>query len=198
MCASLIVLVFSGCDPVDDPTPPGPDLNDTNFLLPLAIGNIWIYDSRTYVDDILDSSSTDTSLIDTSFTYEAEIWYGRRGGDDFYHNGNGGTWLMFYDNGEFGEPFLAYPYPTTAGHEWYEYGESDTATFTVESVSAVVPTPAGNFSGCYYIHAQNTTAEFVSDEWFKPGIGMVRGRYYMNNDSYEMRMEEDLRSYTIH
>lgn len=150
-------------------------------IMPLAVGNYWIYTVETYEDN-LDNSvfhTENTQRVEEEITWGGYTWYGHtRGGAGQYHrNAKEGIYLLQIDDKHpDGEACLLFEYPIKAGTSW-TIGESTT---TVEAIDETVTVPAGVFDNC--IRCDYTMPDISSikvkitscTRWFKPGIGKVK------------------------
>jgi len=169
----ISLTLWSGCDS-NITTPQGGSPSRIE-LIPLALGNNWVFRSRTYGYQDPYLEDIDTSRIDTAFLWNGNFWYGSRGGRSFATNDSVGYWWFTLDADDTTREVKLYLYfPVRAGQSWKRDGDS--ATVTVAGLGVQATTPAGTFSGCIQYdvsHRQGVTEIMI----FKPGIGFIKSQY---------------------
>jgi hypothetical protein len=167
----ILSLSISGCSKDDSPTDPG---NTTEYM-PYKLGNYWVYEMSVYQSDILMHTSIDTMIhIDTSFTYNGNTWYGKKGENSFDRNGTEGVWEIEYVNGAFGTPYLGFKANGHVGDTWSYTSDGVTTTVEITGVSATAVTPAGTYSGCYQYRETYSDGTPPLSSWIKVGVGPVK------------------------
>ena len=74
----IVVLVLVSCSDDEDPSPTGPD--NAHSLMPLAVGNYWIWEREHYKNDQVTWSAADTMTIVDTFIDQSDItWYNAEG-----------------------------------------------------------------------------------------------------------------------
>jgi hypothetical protein len=140
----------------------------TNVLMPLAVGNKWLY--------TIDSSGVtlpeDTLYIPSTGNYNGKTVYylyeSRKPYNEMYlGNENNGLWgYSIIQN----ISRLMFKYPVNAG-EWWIGGGSGDSTVCL-SVNETVVTPGGTYTGC--IKYQSFDGPYgYSYDYFKPGVGLI-------------------------
>ena len=166
LLAVLVVFIGSGflncinAQP-DDPVP----------LIPLTLGNFWVYEIEVYANDSLMQSVVDTSILTETKHWGGHTWFGPQGKrGQLMRNSDEGVWNMRV-NTKYpkGAEFLLYPYPAEAGKEW----EVETMVSKLISVSDTVTVPAGEFTGCYQVFYNDEAGNSEASVWIKPGIGKI-------------------------
>ena len=191
---AALVIGFIGCGD-DDNGLTGPDI--TSELIPLAVGNCWIFDVETYVDDSLFYQGADTTEIEKDTTWGGYTWYDYQG---WIRNAEDGLWgLLINDDYPEGIAELFIKYPASANDSWVL--ESDSTTITVESISETVTVPAGTFNGCYRIRMDFVDVDGVIEGqsiWVKPGIGVIQSEFTVEEVGRpEYRMILKLKEYHL-
>jgi len=169
----MLIIIFcafylSGCEK-DNNALTEPE--GTIEILPLAVGNQWIFDFEFYVNDTLHQVLTDSMIIDSTYEWQGNVWHvlkeqiGIYSSINFYRNTEDGLWMMHptYQDTTAG---LYFKYPAVPG-DWWVNGRGD--TMMVKSITDTINIPAGTFSGCYHY-------QFVGDNesegmWLTPGVG---------------------------
>ena len=135
---------------------------DTSVLLPLAVGNTWIYEQTRFdsLGTVL-GVSMDTIRIDRDTIINGETWYHRALGIH-YANRDDGVWLNIQATST-----IVYKYPMQVG-EFTTNNVNDT-TWLIDSKSPV-SLLIGQFSAYQY---QNKFKGFPFSTYMVPGIGWV-------------------------
>jgi hypothetical protein len=165
----LIVFVLIGCSEDDsNPTTPA----ETKVLMPLAVGNYWIYDSYNYANGMLQRRDLDTTIITATLTDDdGFLW--------FMHAG----WLP-YRNSAYGLEMayggLRFKYPATLGDR-IEFPTSDPYAIEVINLDTLVTTPLGDFNCIRYSFGELNSTSRTFD-CYCPGVGLVRKDYFRPDD----------------
>ena len=157
--------------------------DDTSRILPLKIGNTWIYTHITsagsFTETLNVTSVTNIGGVDvyrgdstsgTSSTYE---YHGNHVGDGLYFYGDGGIGII--------SPCLFLQYPCSVGDSWIydRWG----GTYTVQSISTIVTVDAGSFECIVYYYRRDTATGLTEHfEYWAPGIGMIKNNVYKDHD----------------
>jgi len=148
--------------------------DDPAHLIPLTLGNFWIYEVEVYVNDSLMQSAVDTTLLTETKHWGGHAWLGPRGKrGQLMRNSDEGVW-NFRVNTRYpkGAEFLIYPYPAEVGKEW----DVESMPSKLISVSDTITVPAGEFTGCYQIFYNDEAGNSEASVWIKPGVGKVMVR----------------------
>ena len=177
-CLILIGCDTSGSDPDDEPDEP--QLVETE-LMPLDVGNQWIYSAEGENENDTLSIEKDTTVEGSDYLLAVET--GELGGT---------TYLYRYDKTGLEEAFEGggtkryFLYPDdregTSTDDLYTVREGDETTWNglLVDEDSTVKTPAGEFSALMYRNYQrdNDTEEVTAsfEYWFAPGVGIVKIR----------------------
>lgn len=171
-------------------TPP----NSSQSLIPLAVGNWWVYHWEDRVNGWIDSAGTDTLRVVTSFSWNGNTWFSF-GDDRFYFRNAADGFRKLIVNGHYPSEIelLEYKYPALAGESWWVKVDTDSLQVKVISTTAQKTVPAGSFDRCmhYRWHGDET------NEYFKPGVGQI---YFLDTWVYDgdtLSSEDELTAYHI-
>lgn len=204
----LISLLFAGIigcggddnnqEPADiqnqDSSPPA--ISDTSVIMPLTIGNYWIYQIAVF-DTVANDyviARIDTFLVTGDTMIDNEKWY-------FVHNmtPEGGRVINREDGlwqyREGVEPFLFLKFPVSDGAEFMTQIGPTEVFNRINGVSEEVDTPAGKFACYKYTHILRQR-NLVVDFYFQPGIGGIRMDISMNEGLQPMT-RQDLIEYKL-
>ncbi len=184
---ALMLVSMINCHKSEPPS--GPDNNNidttkTVQLLPLKIGNEWIY--KIQYGDTASISYFDTLFVES----DTMIW-----GQRFFITRSKGyhtTWSIFVfplTNMKDGLYYyfvgrhLYIKYPTHAGDT---LNASSYGTAYIKSVNETVDVPAGLFTDCLeYIedgYTRGSYPHWISHDYFKPDIGLVKYEHYIEQN----------------
>jgi len=189
--ASLIGV--TGCD--SKVTSPQGGVTPRVELIPLALGNSWVYRERLYGYEDPYTETIDTSRIDSAFMWQGRLWFGSRGGSSFSSNDTAGYWVLTIAEGDTSRTAqLRYRFPVELGESWV--WESDTMTVRVTAVGQEVITPAGKFTGCirYDIVQPEGITNYLT---FRPGIGFIKAFYDNPVMTPPISLTNELTSYHV-
>jgi hypothetical protein len=203
---ALALLLGAGCIEFD---PNGEDDGEGNgeVLMPLAIGNEWVYRTQSEVGGFpVGDTFEDSLLIETTYEYAGETWYGplAEGGEEglyFINRSNGLFFLIVDDSTSAVAP--GFPYPAEVGDSWEANIAGDyEGTLEVIDTLASASTGAGDFTGCMqYRMAADITYEGdvyqgSVDFFVKPGVGLVR-QVGTTPEVENVELVRQLLSYTV-
>ncbi len=174
-------------------------------IIPLALGNTWVYEVEYYSADTLTSTGNSTIQIDTMITIDGVDWYSETTGSErgqYYRNtalGYEHIQLPAPRNGnENRVAAIYYKYPATAGEIWFDWNNR---TSKVISSSEDVEVKAGIFKGCVHYRSfeywREADYRLVYDDWIKPGVGIVKSRSEGNLSGDISYLERQLTEYNI-
>jgi hypothetical protein len=162
--------ILSGCktEGTTEPIPSGP--RDSNaVILPLKVGNRWIYKTTDY-----DSTGTplrsrgDTTTIVRDTMIGSEKWFIDQGG---VVQTNRTTGLHLMD--QTGETYLVNAYPATLNQTYRIYGAYG-VTVKVMSLNQSVATTAGTFTCVVYEWRLTSTGNKLSSLSYSPNVGLAK------------------------
>jgi len=170
----IIVIIVLYCISCKKNTSPISPENIYTEIVPLKIGNTWLYEFTVY-DSLMNATSSSqleaTICCDTlvneiyyyTFDKESDLWY---------FNNNSGLWTIRNSVlNDFTAPSLHYKYPCKVGDKYSYF-------FEVASVDTSILVPAGKFKCIFYY--SDIVEYFVS-----PGIGTIKSSSYIKNDRNE-------------
>jgi hypothetical protein len=172
---TILTILISNCsDGTIDPS------NNDDVILPLALGNTWVYQCYQYPvsnPDSIHRQITLVSSIDSVYTINGNKWYVLMTIDPDIPNvkyfsilRNVREGLRFLDNPYNFAEILYYKYPTAVNERtiWDNYKTDRIDTTVTKSINTEVTVPAGKFT-C--IHYQRNGEE---DEYYCPNIGQIK------------------------
>jgi len=165
---------------------PVPSLPSSQYM-PLAINNQWSYTGTQVTTQGVSTAQLTTTLrvlVSQQVVVAESVWYEllAKGSDDaspnllyWRHDPEG---LVRYDPAGT-VPVMFVPADPTVGMTWAD-PEEPRITFEVESTTAYVQVPAGNYENCVKIVETVTGVDFVdvTMTWYKPGLGLVWTQYW--------------------
>jgi|GEM_PF-5535959 len=157
-------------------------------ILPLTVGNTWIYNVITSVGtDTLTTSVLDIVALGGVDTYRV----GTNTQYNYYRNYSDGLY-KFGDSTEiYTSRRLFIMYPCVVGNTWSFNG----GTYRVNNLSRSVTVPAGTFNCIEYYYRRNTGSGVTEHyEYWAPGIGQIRQDVYVDS---VLIVSIQLTSYTI-
>jgi len=170
----LTILVSNCTDGTIDPS------DNDDVILPLALGNTWVYKCYQYPvsnPDSIHEQFTWVSIVDSVYTIKGKKWYVHRTTDPDIPNAgyvsifrNAKEGLRFLDNPYNFAEILYYKYPTSVNEStiWDNYKTDRIDTTVTKSINAEITVPAGKFT-C--IHYQRNGED---DEYYCPNIGQIK------------------------
>ena len=220
------VLIFSGCGLLngDDNDKLNELLPPENELIPLEVGNYWVYEqwyldpsnkdtvreeiigTRRIIaeDNIADAYKSVRFRYDSRPADDALIALKANGPDGHYFLGGWTEIDSLYINNR------RYAYPAEAGDslesrqilfdtEMQEYKIGSTRTIELMETNRTITTPAGVFENCYVYRHQDYNRLFPYYQYIyvKPGIGIVGGKTVGTNDSTNYAGEYFLIDYKV-
>jgi hypothetical protein len=165
-----------------------------NVLVPLAVGNMWIY--RTDTSGFLIAYDTMKILSKTIFNNKQayHLYFGPDRIDAYVGNESDGLWVYGFDTIIY-SPGLIWKYPINVG-EWWIGGGSGNDTTVCVSIDTTIATQNGTYTGCIKFKSVKYEPGNVSYSYhyFKPGVGMIGSDRYNSN----LYLNEHLRLIYIH
>ncbi|PKL85856.1 MAG: hypothetical protein CVV22_04780 [Ignavibacteriae bacterium HGW-Ignavibacteriae-1] len=182
---SLFIFVLAlGCS--DDSNSPN---NNSKELMPLKIGNSWVY-NYTYYDGFAEHSGKVTSTVISDEMYNGEKYYRietlnhinnqKKISPIYSINKTDGLYMLYFeDNDELHTDFLKYP---VSEGEIFQSNES--SKLYVEKVDTLISTSAGKFNCIKYIKKIIFDGKEIdiSIMYYCPGIGRIAGEYFLMSD----------------
>ena len=195
-----LLLLTGGCDLFS----PSPERQQS--LLPLAVGNEWVFRSTTtYTTGSPPASRLDTIRVVSDTTVGSETWY---------HLTDTGQKTSYYVTlrvdgvwKDLASPRLLYRYPATAGQT---YAFSPDESIQVVRTDASISVPAGTFSAFHYrflreridLNGQVYENTYPCDYYLAPGIGWVsmttRYIWLRSGDKLELAAVEERELLRVH
>ncbi|MGE5480351.1 MAG: hypothetical protein ACM3U1_07990 [Chloroflexota bacterium] len=174
--ALLALFFLAGCDdgsvngdPVDNPNDNTPTYHP---LIPLGIGNNWVYKRTLYDDKGAQQGDPVTYsmqiLRDTTVNNIAGVIARAWKDDTFIANKSDGFYA--YDDGLIDDIELFYKYPVVKGDS---YLRASGETVIVEDLKRSVTVPAGTFE-CVVFKVLYQDNKFYEVNYFVKGVGMVK------------------------
>jgi hypothetical protein len=181
------MLFLGGCSDLSEPCIP---TKTSGPILPLAVGNQWIYQVTIYKDEYggIGSISRDTISISFDTLVKGEKWYflgpnSLVGFVGFCTNRPNGLWGMEPVSADSQITALIYPNPTFTGDS--TSSQHPTVTLSVDSSISV---PYGCFFSNHYIVAPYDQSPY---DWFMTqGVGLVRRESWYNGLSHWYKLKQ--------
>lgn len=195
----IILVLFAGCGDSGTETS-----GNDNEIIPLAIGNTWIYKVYNIHSSNKDSlllSDTITMTITYKINIDGEDWYYINESEkSLFTNRSSGLWILEFDdttNIDVSKAMLYYKYPTVVGDRF----PTDTAGAQTVSTSYKVVCGAGTFNCIRYVDIKEHIFE-NNGYFFKAGVGMVRQEVITHIDTNRVIPDTiwirmDLESYSL-
>ncbi len=177
---TLTAVVFCvGCGD-DEPTAPAPAAVD-DVIMPLAVGNKWVYDVKQYnIGGMLEDEWTDSLVIEDSGAVAGDMWYVDNG-DSQYANRTDGLWFRAASGGVVS---LLFKYPVSVNDVWQGSGYA----MKLESKTAATSVPLGSYTCYRYLREYPAgTGHGMEFYYLVPDTGIVR---YEKRDSDNRFVEE--------
>ncbi|MGA2296468.1 MAG: hypothetical protein ABSG15_02855 [FCB group bacterium] len=196
----LVIIVFAGCNKTDSPVSP----TQSDVLIPLKVGNTWIYQGGSK-----DSVSTDTLKVIRDTIINGVTWYFfNSDSSDVVTNLNDGFYDMFIGSYSYMGSGLSFKYPAKVGDTCSSSNNNSTQNGirTVLSVNESITVKAGTFK-CYkfqsYGVVTDTTYNFSiytkDTVWICPNIGMIKTKSWVSFDNiyYNYASNGELQSFNL-
>ena len=199
ICCYLVIFAVIGCNSSTTISTYSPE----NRIMPLAVGNYWIFDSWNPYNDY---HWVDTMRCDTIKLLDGKHWYRMRGTVyGYYREDETGVYFRRYSDKNEEQLFL--PKPLVMGEGWirvarqeYNEGEGYMETDTIAG------TYVGNrdahmlnddvYNDCIYVdidyisYHDDREINVVNDdvEYWKPGIGRIKYNNGLNHELIAFRV----------
>ena len=195
------ILGFNSCKKGDSPTGP----TESTFLMPLKVGNKWMYQMKT-----IDSLKNEKTKMDSIYIWgdtllNGDTWYFILHSDPWL-NRDDGLYSMGMDSSGKPIPILSIKYPVNIGDKWTTGPEEEKMNFTLLSKGESVTVTAGTFS-CYNYQTESVYKDpngsysyyTKSFYWICPGKGIIKVEqwYRHNNGVLFLEHSEELLSYIL-
>ena len=210
VCFIIILVTLVCCK--SNPTAPIHDYvkqNSDSVIMPLAIGNIWVYNNTEFdsLGNIL-IQDFDTTLITYADTWDGDTIYkvlirNKPGmaGQLAFHNRSNGLWMGSAGEATTFSYFLLIPYPTTLNTHDLLY------TNSLVNDDTLITTPAGTFHSLKYealVGPQGSYGSGHDISFYSVGKGLIYSEEYRkyypaySNDTSEfLTKKEILQSYKL-
>lgn len=172
---------------------------DNETIMPLAVGNYWIYEVETYVDDAVDpiTRSEHTRKIEEKITWGGHTWYGNEkdGAGEYHRNTKEGVFILqINDEHPDGAAKLLLEYPVKVGASWTVGTGPSASTMIVETLDETVIVPAGIFNDCLRCKmtmpdSPDMPMPAIMIHWIKPGVGAVKMQLDLTTGGESMGLE---------
>ena len=156
------------------------EIGDTTQIMPLALGNSWIYQYSLFDTVIKEFKpiSVDTFLVTGDTVVDDETWYFVKtmtpeGGRVI--NRSDGLWQYRQEV----EPFLFLKFPVEKGDEYVTMIGPTQVVNRVNGVGVDISVPAGQFK-CYKYSHFVKQHNLVVDFYYQPGVGGVKMELYVH------------------
>jgi hypothetical protein len=182
----VLAVILVSCNNSESPCVP---VKTSGPIVPLAIGNQWVYHITEFADGSVTRSYYDTLTIRRDTLINGEKWYFYYGG--FWTNRSNGLWGVFQVTKDSVTPVLIYPYPTSVGTVIHLPSDSG----FVFAVDTLISVPYG----CFYTNVYFIGKDHNYSECFVPGIGEIKWeQWYGGFDHHEKIKQIELVSAIIH
>lgn len=168
----LFAILFASCSNSTDNSSQTHD-----DLMPLKVGNYWIYENKDYSlknQDSLVSQFLDTTLVEASLQVDSKTIFKLK--NDFYYcSQSDGMWVYFINGNVVMEKSLMFKFPSKVG-EIVNFNPINLQVKTI-STNESVKIDLGSYV-CYKYHLTNAyNNSFV---YYAPNIGLIKnhGIYY--------------------
>jgi hypothetical protein len=186
---SLIVAVLTGCKKDDNPVNTD---TVTGALMPLKIGNFWVFET-TYYDTSGSIMGVDTTgfMVVRDTTINNEKWY-FIGFDstakEMISNRSNGLWYARLASGTDSAiaPYLYAKYPASVNYSWLLSDSSKVKVMSIDTSLALPTIPDTNFRCYLYGHIEKGATRSLYFKFIAPGIGFVRDAAYDTTASGRM------------
>ncbi len=165
----ITILTLTNCK--DNSTNPD-DGSQANDIMPLKIGNYWVYQMQ---DD--NTITRDTLIITYKKEINGEIWYSWNG--NYLKNDKDGLWMIDPDEAN-QSPVLVLKYPGKEGDQWTVSENEKTKILSTDTSVKVL---GKTYSHCYLYedkNFENNKLTEIAKIYVKPGIGIVKIDDYNN------------------
>ena len=179
--AFLFVFGFAGCKNNDSPVTP----NEPQYLMPLAVGNIWIMQIKSYDSTgAIQEQAFDTTQVIGTKIINNETWY-KMSENEAIINRADGVHEYMTDSTLGTVTGLIFKYPAMVG----DTGTSLFGlTFKLVAKGVSETVPAGTFT-CYMYQSENSYSYFgftyymKMHIWICPGKGIVKSEIYSRENN---------------
>jgi len=177
----IVLFILVGCEKHSNPLSTSTDT--TKEIMPLKVGNRWIWQVEQYdsVGAVI-VSYCDSLVVLRDSTFQSEKWYLLKGaGSILYTNKSDGLYLL-----QSGYAYHLFLYPAKAGDTYYN------PTFTmmkVITIDSLITVPYGAFSCLgYQAYSQNR----LDEVWYcSPNIGIIKiDDYYITQGGINYKCAE--------
>lgn len=212
-----IFLMINGCEENSNQVV----VDQTGVLMPLAIGNTWIY-KYTLLDsnNKVEYDGIDTLTVLNDSIINGNTFFGCSNGR-FYRNSSWGLemYFEFYNAKHFNSTTNYYKFPTNQNDNWIllSFDDDDISVgnldsirlkFTTLSISKEISTPKGKFNTIMYKHEIvdiNNNSLQPSDEsliepieqYISPNIGIIKSIYLIRPNDYKQKFIFELIDYKL-
>jgi hypothetical protein len=192
----IVAVLVVGCtDEAANPSPP----TTQQVLMPLAVGNEWVYAHSRYLEGKLDSTLIWPIHIHRVKTDSlGRKCYSPLEKDTTIGNSMFSMWWTNTERGleYFGEPIglFIWRYPVPSGFSYPLDTKLMYYNMVVSCIDTLITVPAGTFS-CYRYDYHNDKHEYFASDYYSPGVGRIYA-YIMSFDSV-MTMKDELIEYHL-
>jgi hypothetical protein len=165
LAALSVLLVVAGCGGDDDPAGPEPA---SGVIVPLAVGNKWIYDVYDFPPVGDPVQTLDSIVVVGDSTVGAETRYRLNLGTEQMVNRGNGLW---YKPSGTDQLYLQFAYPADVGAGWAA-GVGGEISMTLVSKSAAITVPEGTYVCWQYVAEIIPTG--ITVYYVAPNVGIIR------------------------
>lgn len=169
-----VLLFVAACDS----TSISPEDAGTDALIPLAVGNEWIWQTverSTHRGEVKEAVRFDTVRVVSDTSLLGESWFRLRekNGEYLAANRPSGFWHRTLSEAGNGDPLLVYKYPAGIGEQFPRPSWPDSSVIQVMSLDTTITVPAGTFKAVHYAQIWNDKP-ITCDFFVAPGAGLIK------------------------
>lgn len=193
----VIIFILIGCIR----SPNSPDSAETEYLVPLNIGNFWDYEFEN--KSVRRDSVKSKEVIEDQDVYFLETDMGSWTESKAIYNSFNGYYETLYFNVDLNNSTYHFKYPVKVGDSWentFVFDHGWTNKYECLSKDAKVDVPAGTFNCILYEVIMQTQDgnNFLHHYYFKPRIGLIAIKEFVSDSSGQKEeWEKKLNSYCL-
>ncbi|MGA2296122.1 MAG: hypothetical protein ABSG15_01060 [FCB group bacterium] len=193
------ILGCKSCTKSDSPVSP----TISGVLIPLKIGNKWIYQDKQFDNPINPKIGKDTLYIIKDTIINGETWYIPYGEINIpCINRSDGFYSMLPDSLQNFNITLLFKYPANIGDMWNTGDSNREGNYTLLSKNDTVTVTAGTFI-CYKYQSESQFSDILLYQkslfWICPGIGEIKIEDWESFDTNKLSLyhSSELLSYEL-
>jgi len=193
----VIIFILIGC--IRNPN--SPDSAETEYLVPLNIGNFWDYEFEN--KSVRRDSVKSKEVIEDQDVYFLETDHGTWTSSRAIYNTQKGYYETLYFRIDLNNPMYYFKCPVMVGDTWenkFIFDHGWTNKYECLSKDAKVDVPAGTFNCILYEVIMQTQDgnNFLHHYYFKPGIGLIAIKEFVSDSSGQKEeWKKKLNSYCL-